>query len=266
LSGALTFATVEKKRSMPGAAQRSASIPSPTPLSGPANDGNQELLPFHSVVETWQRIAMDHNVAPESVSQVRSLLQDVLTYAEVVPTKSRLQRFEKSLRPFLENFGFAFQARETASGTAYWLSFCTVQAFLRQPVLKTKPDDILKQYEQLTEEIADLIRQRIQIELPAPEYQKMRGVITEGLAKFRNETIRRIVIYRDDFLCPAFRKELDGRAQTYIRADYENPNDFPNFNDPHVSMMVTNWHTGTMSKTTLACSCSKCFCTRLTSS
>jgi hypothetical protein len=239
-SGVLTFARVEKKHSTPDADQRSGSIRSPIPLSGAANDGNQELLPLHCVVETWEHIATDHNVPPESVSQVSSLLQDVFSYAEVVPAKSCLQRFEKSLKPFLENFGFAFEAEETASGTAYWLSFCTVQAFLRQPVSETKPDKILDQYEQFVEEIADLIDHRIQIELPAREYQKMRGVITEGLAKFRSETKRRIVIYRDDFLCPAFRKELDGRVQTYIRADYENPNDFPNFNDPLVSMMVTN--------------------------
>jgi hypothetical protein len=191
------------------------------------------------IVESWQRIAPEHDIPPRSIAQVSGLLGDVLEYAEVAPTSDALQRYEQSLGAFLENYAFALRAEKASAGTAYWLAFCTVEGFLRDRPDSAERRRVQEQYMRVVEHVIEVIHLQIRSDLPAEEYREMRNFIAEGLARLRDQTRLRIRLYNEDFLCPAFKKEPDEHACSALVVSYSNSNDLPRFDDPHVSMRTT---------------------------
>ena|GEM_PF-6779423 len=191
-----------------------------------------------SVIEIWKRVASERDVPLKSIRQVSTLLLDVLNYAGVTPGEDELRRYRQSLQLFAEHYRFALNHPKSAPGMEYWLSFCIVEGFVREPIDKALLNEIRSQHLELVEEITGVIERRIRGNLPQQEYDSMRNLTEEGLEHFRKETSRRIAVYMEDFLCPAFKNALGARARAEVIAHYNESDSLPKLQEPEF-MMVT---------------------------
>jgi hypothetical protein len=184
-----------------------------------------------SIVEIWKRVAEKHSIPKSALVLVASDIEDVCNYGKIRFPALDAEPLEMSMDRFVAQYKEEFGKPHRAQKVGYWLVLCVADALRRTPKDDAERTEILQDYDQILVEVCAMIKSHVQKAVPDEQFRKWSKPIDGGLDQMRLAVSRHIRELNQDYLCPAFKEKLTGKARENVVHRFDNPAYYPKF-DP----------------------------------